>query len=866
MRRTTEQLKKRVRTKKQIISDFLEDLVKFKVIDLDGVPFETYLESNFNQILTLFLDKLYETEEYNGAIISTLDAFYHFCNYLIRFDPKTKKRIWNSFVQEQFIMIERNRLTCYMAPRQHGKLINDNCPVMTIVGWKRHGDLDIGDYVFSPSGEPVMVVGLSGKTPSNYLIKIRNGESIRCHGSHEWGVWDRNLKRYVIKETKDMVRTCLKVNRSRYIIPRKNALKFDKKYFPVDPYYLGLWLGDGHSHYPSVTHSKEDTVCVDSVPYDKSNIVTHPNTGVITTYFGYNGLLNHLRELNLLKNKHIPRKYFLGSVNQRLELLAGLIDSDGSLDKKQNRYRFINTNYKLIKDVEELVYSLGLIPRINKYKKHSHGKIKAKKDVYAVCFVSDIIIPTRLSRKRLQNPSKVPRQSIISVEYKPDGSQGNCIQVNSEDGMYLVGKTLIPTHNSFVAFILYPLFKSFLVEGFEAILCSNTPQMTKNNFRIFRKIIDGNELLLERKSTELGRDLTWSEKEIEYNDGYIQTLSVGGTPRSGTFVYAAVDDPLRDDNKYPDEFIVNFILGQLLPTTSRNRGRIVVVGTPQSKVDPFHTLMRLKNGDTVFDGGYSDKKFYCKRFQAITDKKNKKVLVPEVFTYEQLMFEKEIQGEIVFNREYMCECIEDDTTLFPYSLIKKCTNEECEVLYKGLPNKTYFIGVDVATSAEASADYSAYIVLEIEETDDGLKKTIRHITHVKGMSVPEQIDTIQSLSKDFNNAFVLVEKNNVGVAIIQELQNRNVNVESFVTDRPKKMSGIRFLSNEMRQGRLVIPSETYEIKELRKELENYGVRVRKGKEVMESLIGHDDLVDALWICNLSTQEYGGSLPHAIVQD
>ena len=537
MRKTT---KRRIRTKQQIVSDFLTDLIKNKIVDLEGIPFENYLETNFDELLGLLMGKLYETEEHKGATISTLDAFYHFINYVVRVDPKSKVRIWNEFVKEIFLMIERNRMVCFMAPRQHGK--------------------------------------------------------------------------------------------------------------------------------------------------------------------------------------------------------------------------------------------------------------------------------------------------------------------------------------SFITFVLYPIFKGFLVDGFEAILCSNTPQMTKNNFRNLKRIIDSNELLLERKAEELGRDLTWSEKEIEYNGGYTQTLSVGGTPRSGTFYYAVLDDPLRDDNKYPDDFYLNFVLGQLLPTISRNQGRLVVNGTPQSKIDLFHTLMKDHDDNPVFDGGYSKKGFYCKRFQAITDEKNKKVLVPEIFNYDQLTYERGIQGEIFFNREFMCKCIEDDTTLFPYSLIKKCTKTDLKTIFKGNPDSTYFIGCDIATSAEASADYSAFVVVEVKDLADGLRKTIRHIVHVKGMTVPEQIDTIQSLSRDFNNAFVLVEKNNVGVAIVQELQNRNVNVEAFTTDRPKKMSAIRFLSNEMRQGRLIFPDEGFEVGALKKELENFGVKLKRGKETMESLIGHDDLVDALWICNLATQEYGGSLPMAVVQD
>jgi len=118
----------------------------------------------------------------------------------------------------------------------------------------------------------------------------------------------------------------------------------------------------------------------------------------------------------------------------------------------------------------------------------------------------------------------------------------------------------------------------------------------------------------------------------------------------------------------------------------------------------------------------------------------------------------------------------------------------------------------------------------------------------------------------FNNAMVMVEKNNVGVALIQELIRRNVNVEEFVTDKFKKESAIRFLINEMQNGRLWFPEETVEIKSLKNELRQFGIKEVRGKERLESLSGHDDLVDSLWIANMATQKYSGGSSFAITQD
>ena len=99
MPRKIRTLGRKIRTKKEILSDFLTDLVKNGMVDLQTIPFEGYLEANYDQLMELLLEKLYESEKYNGATLSTLDAFYHFCNYVVRFDFKTKKLIWNDFVK-----------------------------------------------------------------------------------------------------------------------------------------------------------------------------------------------------------------------------------------------------------------------------------------------------------------------------------------------------------------------------------------------------------------------------------------------------------------------------------------------------------------------------------------------------------------------------------------------------------------------------------------------------------------------------------------------------------------------------------------------------------------------------------------------
>ena len=246
-------------------------------------------------------------------------------------------------------------------------------------------------------------------------------------------------------------------------------------------------------------------------------------------------------------------------------------------------------------------------------------------------------------------------------------------------------------------------------------------------------------------------------------------------------------------------------------------------------------------------------------------------MLPEVWNYEELMRVKETQGDLFFMREYLLICIDEKKALFPYSLIRRCTDNSIQFLYQGEEGKNYVIGADIATSGSASADFTSFVVLEVRESKRDKEsfiseKIVRHVFHEKGVPVNEQIDLLADLSHRFNNAPLLVEKNNVGVALIQDLVRRNINVNEFVTDKFKKESGIRFLINEMQNGRLWFPEETPEIKAMKEELRQYGIKEVRGRERMESLSGHDDLVDALFIANLATQNLAGGYSFAIVQD
>jgi len=161
------------------------------------------------------------------------------------------------------------------------------------------------------------------------------------------------------------------------------------------------------------------------------------------------GLTSTLKELDLLNNKHIPEMYLTGSYKQRIDLLRGLMDSDGSVNVLRKQCVFMNCNKKLSEDVKLLLLSLGQRPYLcttkQKYK-NSHVFC------YPVFFRPININPFYLKRKS----SKIDkswgtglshRRKILKIE-KIGKKLTQCISVDSVDKTYLCTKNLIPTHNS----------------------------------------------------------------------------------------------------------------------------------------------------------------------------------------------------------------------------------------------------------------------------------------------------------------------------------------------------------------------------------------------------------------------------------
>jgi predicted phage terminase large subunit-like protein len=355
----------------------------------------------------------------------------------------------------------------FVMPPRHGKACAHDTPVLTTKGWREHGDLRVGDFVFSPDGAPTEILALSDEVEEVVPVTLSNGEVVRCHLNHEWTVYDRAQRpgrRWRTLETRDIAKRRLHVGPAgkrggRYVlqVPDIAALRFPEANLPLHPYVLGAWLGDGSEGTCRIAHAQSDVAVVEAIEalgHPVSKRFVQKETGVAYTVFGGprpnvgSAMQVALKALGVLRGKHIPEAYLRASVEQRLQLLAGLVDTDGHVEKDTGRVRFSTCSPQLRDGAYDLASTLGFRPYIQEVQPTtSSSGIVGRKVVFQVCFQPTMSLPTRLERKQILKIAKRRRVAIVSVG-GIEKAKARSIEVDREDGLYLVGRQLVPTHNT----------------------------------------------------------------------------------------------------------------------------------------------------------------------------------------------------------------------------------------------------------------------------------------------------------------------------------------------------------------------------------------------------------------------------------
>lgn len=342
-----------------------------------------------------------------------------------------------------------------------GKEQPTDTPVLTPTGWTTMGALKVGDLVVGADGCPTAVLAIwpQGEKQA-YSIWFRDGTSVECGEEHLWTIIDtsgrRRGKPYTVPLKYLSARGVLSKNgghvrnKAKWKIPVTDPVQFAEVDFPTDPYVLGVLLGDGSISGRDLRYSNPDMDSDirqrvrDRLPTD---LTIRENRQGACPYFAMTGpgairLKADLRAIGVAVKsgeKFIPDKLLRGSVAQRLDLLRGLMDTDGSC--LANRTSFYTTSPRLADGVCQIVRSLGGIAILRTYNR-SHRKMPTE---YVVNVKMDIC-PFYTSRKAAPWKPTPPAKAIFGI--KPTRvTEQVCITVAAADGLYLT-KDFIVTHNT----------------------------------------------------------------------------------------------------------------------------------------------------------------------------------------------------------------------------------------------------------------------------------------------------------------------------------------------------------------------------------------------------------------------------------
>jgi deoxycytidine triphosphate deaminase len=384
-----------------------------------------------------------------------------------------------------------------LVARIEGKALALDTEVPTPFGWRRMGDLAPGDLVLGLDGRPTLVMAATEPMQERPCAEVvfSDGTTVVADMAHEWLTESKNDRRRArdpqVRTTAEIA-AALKYSATEYnhLVDQALPAQYTEKDLPIDPYVLGVWIGDGTATKAEITSADEDVpeeirsrgyvVARASGPLAyRVGGAGHTRDATTGRYTRNASLSSRLRDLGLLGAKRIPEEYLRSAVWQRRELLAGLMDSDGYVDVL-GRCELTTIRLGLAVQYHELIASLGFKPVIATKTATLHGKVCGLR--HEVTFAPDAPVfrlPRKLARQTREGRFKRGR-SIVAVNPVPSRPV-RCIQVADPRGMFLVTRSFIPTHNSSLGRLglIVHATAGFVDPGFKGTLTLEITNLTR---------------------------------------------------------------------------------------------------------------------------------------------------------------------------------------------------------------------------------------------------------------------------------------------------------------------------------------------------------------------------------------------------
>lgn len=800
-----------------------------------------------------------------------------------------------------------------------GKAVALFTKILTTSGWSTMGELQTGDVVFDKDGDPTEIIETSEILHRDcYKVTMSDGSEIIADGQHEWLTFtDRDRRALLrrsdryrearrstrkskakpttskshlkmlakmsqassevttkpaptgsIKTTLEIAET-LKDRRGRlnHSIPLAGALSMPEKHLPMHPYVFGAWLGDGFTKHGK----KHGYICAGHQDADEifGYIAEHADMKELTPQPRY----RKVRVEGLLPDhKYIPVDYLLSSEEQRLELLRGLMDTDGYSKKGAAGVEFTTVLPELAGNVAQLVRSLGWRCAVKRGDAKLKGRVTGPK--FRITFTPDKKVFKIKRKADRQNPGTIRTKwkyvkSIEKVATVPT----KCIMVDSPSSTYLAGEELTVTHNSFLIGLMaaiaakkYPKsrwglarkeLKSLKQTTLATLIGKVHPVLgiTENDYKLnlldsTLEYTNGSQLLL--------LDLTEKPSDPEME-------ALGSLELTGAFI-----DEVGEVSKKPYDILASRV-NRWLNKEYGITGKVVGSCNPgpgfirQKFYDRYKELgggrmQKWQNGyvwvgdqklpayevyirSTVFDNPFIDKN-YIENLKRLPEQERRRLL----------------DGDWDYSDE--------DDSLFPSKLIEKMTVYELpekvfddkgnEVDEEGNIKKfNKFIGVDPSDKGKDSTVVTLIdenIIVEQIEIDTPIDKEEAIGFYIAGKLI--SYATKNGFTKYLANN-ITIEGNGIGASLRDALRKLDWNVQVYTATLQSRNEGyyefmvnadagkIKILSSVIEDGTLVRQLGAH-----RFDLDTGKPQVTKKKDLRQALGRSPDHADSAMIANM----------------
>lgn len=718
-------------------------------------------------------------------------------------------------------LVHQHKKLCINAARDHGKCEAVGTPVRMYDGTiKKVEDVAVGDLLMGIDSKPRRVVATRrGHDSMMYRIDQSRGDSYIVNSRHICTLIEKDRNGSIATASKRIV----DIDIPTLLSKTPNRVKERYRGFKV------------------------------AVQYPARPVEIEPYS------FGYNAR----------SNSRIPEQYLVNSEEVRLQVLAGLIDSDGNY--WQGGYHFSNTNYQLVCDVKNLADSLGFCTRMGGGTRYCKA-LGCDYSSWCVTISGELDrIPVKIARKKVQtdwsaktshkdwgtidgvHPTVVSSLKITSV------GEGDYISITTDgDHRFVLGDGTV-THNSFYFSNAYAAWQLYRYKKPSTTRYSKRPTAASSNrgflfsfslqqsvdlLEILKGTIEENEILKERLFPQSTAN-NWSATNIVCRNGARLTGKGFGSSVRGAHPYwIIVDDGLKDNviysslqrNKSTDYFH-SVIMNMLVPG-----GQIIVVGTPFHAEDLYGDL-KTKNGWFVIE------------YPAIFP--DGRILWPQRWSFKDLMDKKETQGSIIFSRENLCRPITNESSIFPMEILTRSllrmenytlvdSREEFPIKFSKV-----VVGCDFAISANVGADYAVFSVWGIDELTD--ERWLLHLYREKGVKFFEQMNVLRRINSRFRPDLIVMENNTFQQIFVETADTEGMPVIGHTTgiDKYDLKTGWPHLSTLFERGKIHIPIGNVYSQQVKDLIFQDLGSVAFTEKGLESVGSHDDISSSFWLADLA---------------